>query len=221
MASAPSASDSRWYPDTGSNVHLTNKLSNLNMHAKDYTGIDQIRVGNVQGLHILHFGRGIYLHLHIIFIYCHSYMPLKSRKTLYLSTNSLVITTFSLNFIHIFSVLRTSKPSSCSSKARVSSASIYGHHLMLLLPSLLLPSLVRKSPWINGISSWVIQLLLLSVKSSNQISCPWLPQSFPPFAPHVSRARVIVFISVALLLFPAILYNCCFLMYEVLLLSIM
>jgi hypothetical protein len=110
MASAPSASDSRWYPDTGSNVHLTNKLSNLNMHAKDYTGIDQIRVGNVQGLHILHFGRGIYLHLHIIFIYCHSYMPLKSRKTLYLSTNSLVITTFSLNFIHIFSVLRTSKP---------------------------------------------------------------------------------------------------------------
>jgi hypothetical protein len=38
----PSASDSQWYPDTGSNVHLTNELSNLNMHGEDYTGTDQI-----------------------------------------------------------------------------------------------------------------------------------------------------------------------------------
>jgi hypothetical protein len=38
MASVTSPSDSSWYPDIGSNVHLTNELSNLNMHAEDYTG---------------------------------------------------------------------------------------------------------------------------------------------------------------------------------------
>jgi hypothetical protein len=55
----PSASDSQWYPDTGSNVHLTNELSNLNMHAEDYTSTDQIWVGNGQGLHISNSGRGL------------------------------------------------------------------------------------------------------------------------------------------------------------------
>jgi hypothetical protein len=59
LASAPSATDSQWYHDTGSNVHLTNELSNPNLHAEDYAGNDQIRVGNEQGLHVSHFGRGL------------------------------------------------------------------------------------------------------------------------------------------------------------------
>jgi len=59
MASASPATDSSWYPDTGANVHLTNDLSNLNLHVEDYTGMDKIRVGNGQGLKILHSGRGL------------------------------------------------------------------------------------------------------------------------------------------------------------------
>jgi len=59
LPSLPTASDSQWYHDTRSNVHLTNELANLNMHAENYNGTDQIRVGNGQGLHISNFGRGL------------------------------------------------------------------------------------------------------------------------------------------------------------------
>jgi hypothetical protein len=59
MASASPATNTSWYPDTSANVHLTNDLSNLNLHAEDYTGMDKIRVGNGQGLKILHSGCGI------------------------------------------------------------------------------------------------------------------------------------------------------------------
>jgi hypothetical protein len=59
MTSATSASDPSWYPNTGANVHLTNDLSNLNLNAEEYTGTDQIRVGNGQGLQISHSGRGL------------------------------------------------------------------------------------------------------------------------------------------------------------------
>jgi hypothetical protein len=45
-----------WYPDTGSTNHLTNDLSNLNLQSEEYTGTEQIRVGNGQGLDILHTG---------------------------------------------------------------------------------------------------------------------------------------------------------------------
>jgi hypothetical protein len=40
-------------------IHLTNDLSNLNLNAAEYTGLDTIRVGNDQGLKILHSSRGI------------------------------------------------------------------------------------------------------------------------------------------------------------------
>jgi hypothetical protein len=77
LASAPSATDSQWYHDTGSNVHLTNELSNLNLHVEDYTGNDQIRVGNGQGLHISHSGHGLYLPSHVISICFLYFMFLK------------------------------------------------------------------------------------------------------------------------------------------------
>jgi hypothetical protein len=146
-----------------------------------------------------------YLHLHVISIYSPSFMFLRFRRILFLSTNSLEITMFSLNIIPLFSVLRTSQLDSYSSKARVSSAFIHGPPQMLLPPSLLLPSLVRKFPWINGISGLVIPPLLLSIKLFNPISYPCLHQSLLPFAPHVIRAKVIVYILVVLLPFPAIL----------------
>jgi hypothetical protein len=59
LAYANSAPDSQWYPDTGANVYLTNDLSNLNLQADNFTGPDQIRVDNGQGLKILHSGHGI------------------------------------------------------------------------------------------------------------------------------------------------------------------
>jgi len=59
LTSVPTTSYSQWYHDTGSNVHLTNELSNLIMHAEDYTGTNQIRVGNGQSLHISNSGRGL------------------------------------------------------------------------------------------------------------------------------------------------------------------
>jgi len=48
-------------------------------------------------------------------------------------------------------MLKIFKLVSCSFKARVSSASIHGHPLLLLLPGHLLPSLGKKSHWISGI----------------------------------------------------------------------
>jgi len=50
------APDFAWCHDTGSTHHITNDLSNLNMCAEEYTGTDQIWVGNGQGLHIQHSG---------------------------------------------------------------------------------------------------------------------------------------------------------------------
>ena len=51
--------DPAWYPDTGANNHITADYGNLNLHAEDYTGQDQVRIGNGQGLHIHHIGSSI------------------------------------------------------------------------------------------------------------------------------------------------------------------
>jgi hypothetical protein len=51
-----SSLDMNWYRDTASTHHLTNDLTNLNITADEYTGNEQIRVGNGQGLKILHTG---------------------------------------------------------------------------------------------------------------------------------------------------------------------
>jgi hypothetical protein len=56
MASTQQQPDHQWYPDTGSTSHLTNDLLNLNIRADEYTGNEQIRVGNGQGLRIHHTG---------------------------------------------------------------------------------------------------------------------------------------------------------------------
>jgi len=45
-----------WYPDTGATHHLTNNLQNLNISSEEYTGQDQIRIGNGTSLSISHSG---------------------------------------------------------------------------------------------------------------------------------------------------------------------
>ncbi|GFZ15769.1 hypothetical protein Acr_25g0001780 [Actinidia rufa] len=45
--STPSSSqDYNWYPDSGATHHLTSDLNNLNLKSDDYTGPDQIKIGN-------------------------------------------------------------------------------------------------------------------------------------------------------------------------------
>jgi hypothetical protein len=127
---------------------------------------------------------------------------------------------FSLNFIPIFYVLRTFQLDS-SSKARVSSAFIHGHPQMFLFPSLLLLSMVKKYPWINGISSWAILQLPSSTKSFNSISCLCLLPRLLPSTFHASKEKAIVYISIFLLPPPTNLYSCCFLVHGTLLLKIL
>ena len=48
--------DPNWYTDSGATHHQTADLANLNLHADDYNGPDQIRVGNGTGLFVKHVG---------------------------------------------------------------------------------------------------------------------------------------------------------------------
>jgi hypothetical protein len=48
--------EENWYPDTAATHHMTNNFQNLNLSADEYTGQDQIRIGNGTGLPILHSG---------------------------------------------------------------------------------------------------------------------------------------------------------------------
>ncbi|XP_010253823.1 PREDICTED: uncharacterized protein LOC104594965 [Nelumbo nucifera] len=47
--------DDCWYPDFGATNHITSDLSKLQLHSK-YTGLDQVTVGNGEGLAISHTG---------------------------------------------------------------------------------------------------------------------------------------------------------------------
>jgi len=48
--------EENWYPDTGAAHHLTNNLQNLNVSSEEYSGQDQIRIGNGTSLSISHTG---------------------------------------------------------------------------------------------------------------------------------------------------------------------
>lgn len=43
-------SNQTWYSDTGATHHITSNLQNLNIHTEDYSGQDQVLVGNGKGL---------------------------------------------------------------------------------------------------------------------------------------------------------------------------
>uniref|UniRef100_A0A2N9F539 Reverse transcriptase Ty1/copia-type domain-containing protein n=1 Tax=Fagus sylvatica TaxID=28930 RepID=A0A2N9F539_FAGSY len=46
LATPQQTQDSNWYPDSGATHHVTSDLANLNLHADEYHGSEQIRVGN-------------------------------------------------------------------------------------------------------------------------------------------------------------------------------
>jgi len=59
MAITSSVSATDWHPDTGATHHLTNNMANLNLRSEDFTGSDQILVGNGAGLQISQIGSSI------------------------------------------------------------------------------------------------------------------------------------------------------------------
>jgi hypothetical protein len=48
--------DSNWYPDSGATHHITSELGNLNVCANEFTGTDEIKIGNGAGLSVKHVG---------------------------------------------------------------------------------------------------------------------------------------------------------------------
>lgn len=56
LATPQSVYDTNWYPDSGATNHVTPTISNL-MTCMDYTGNDQIHMGNGTGLQIQHIGQ--------------------------------------------------------------------------------------------------------------------------------------------------------------------
>jgi hypothetical protein len=56
LTSSYTSIDSNWYPDSGATHHLTSDLANLNVKVDNYTGADQIKIGNGSGLSIKHVG---------------------------------------------------------------------------------------------------------------------------------------------------------------------
>lgn len=86
-----------WFPNSGATHHLTSDLANLSLQS-EYTGPDQVHIGNGSGLRISHLGTSsfvinnsnfhLYSILHVPSIY----------KNLYMLPNLLAIATVSLNF---------------------------------------------------------------------------------------------------------------------------
>lgn len=59
IASSNTASDSRWYPDSGATNCLTHDLTNL-MNKVHFDGNDQVRMGDGSGLDIHHIGSSFF-----------------------------------------------------------------------------------------------------------------------------------------------------------------
>ena len=59
MATTNAVPESDWHPDIGATHHLTNNMANLNLRSEDYTGTDQVFVGNGASLHISQIGSSI------------------------------------------------------------------------------------------------------------------------------------------------------------------
>ena len=56
LATPHQSQDPNWYLDSGTTHHITHDLTNLNVRADEYQGLDQIHVGNGKSLPIKHIG---------------------------------------------------------------------------------------------------------------------------------------------------------------------
>jgi hypothetical protein len=64
MVAPSSQPDLSWYPDTAATNHMTSDLRNLNLQYEEYTGQEQVKVGNGQVLNIAHIGASNLLQKH-------------------------------------------------------------------------------------------------------------------------------------------------------------
>lgn len=85
-ASPNPISNLNWYPDTGATNHVTSDMGNLTIHADEYTGPDQLRVGNGQGLPIEHLETASLSYPHANFVLNNMlHVPLITKNLLYVS----------------------------------------------------------------------------------------------------------------------------------------
>jgi hypothetical protein len=197
-ASTSSTVDPAWYPDTGANNHITADYGNLNLHADDYTGQDQVRISKAKVCTFITLVPLFFAPLTKISFLKIFYMCLTSVKTFFLSINLPKIIMFSLNFTRLFFVSRIYSRVSPFSAARVKTVSI------LSIPfngsSNPLPYWGNVCPLNNGIQDLATLLSALFVKFSPLINFLSPQIRFFQFATLVNLAKVVVFPFLHLLL---------------------
>ena len=82
MATTSAVSATNWHPDTGDTYHLTNNLANLNLRSEDFTGSNQVLVGNSAGLQISQIGSSILTPLKTQFVLKQILLVPKIQKNL-------------------------------------------------------------------------------------------------------------------------------------------
>ncbi len=167
VAASSSASDYNWYPDTGATHHITSDLSNLNLQSEEYTGPDQVHVGNGQGLPISNLGSSnLSYPLSSFQLHNVLHVPQIKKKIYYLFPSSPLIIMSTLNFILLIFVLRIQLRELSSSKANIGMVFTL---CLLLRRLLLLPSWVYGLLWMDGILVWVTLLFVSFFRSSLRI----------------------------------------------------
>ncbi|XP_035544580.1 uncharacterized protein LOC118347977 [Juglans regia] len=171
--SSTSVADPTWYPDSAATYHLTHDLSHLNISSEPYTGHDQIRVGNGNGLPIENIGDSSFLsnsssfHLHQLL-----HVPTITKNLVSVSqfcTDNSFFFEFHSNHFNV----KDKQPGSSSSTAQPVMVFISFHLRRILLPQKLFSVNVPLSA--NGIGDLVIPLL------------SWSPVYCAPTVCHISQ----------------------------------
>jgi len=102
--------EENWYLDTGATHHLTNNLQNLNISSEEYSGQDQIRIGNGTSLSISHSSSATLSLSRCKFLLTNCFMFLTSAKIFSQSVSLLLTMMFSLSFTPLFLSLRIGRP---------------------------------------------------------------------------------------------------------------
>jgi hypothetical protein len=153
--------EENWYPNTAATHHMTNNFQNLNLSADEYTGQDQIRIGNGTCLPILHSDSASLSLSNRPFLCRNYFMSLLYAKISFQFTNLHLQTLFSLNFTLLIFLSRIARPNVQSTKVNLTMVSINSSPRKCphLHPK---HSLVRGLHQIVGINAWVIRPFGLS-----------------------------------------------------------
>ncbi len=163
--------DRNWYPNTSATHRITSDLNNLNLQQEDYTSIEQVHVGNGQGLPIHHLGSSSLSCPRANFLFKNTFHFPQIKKTYCLSPKLLLIIMFILTFIPLIFVSWMQHRELPSFKASIFMASTlplrHGH-----LPHLV-HSWVLGLPWMAGTLGWDIHPYTLFVRLSFKLIWPF------------------------------------------------